>query len=281
MGIEKDTTFKFIGKNVLEILLELANMSDSIDSSSIEEVTEDLISLKISQLKPDFIGKNNEIILMIEFESSYVGKPSKKRFHAYVALYDYEKNDEDLDIYFCVITTLEKSKIVEHKIGDIDNFKIRIFNIRDLGFEEIINNANYKIKNQEVFSLKELVKLALTSLMPGTREGNINQFYKLSDMLDSIVFSSEEDKISFTGLLLLLSDIYFDVNDPMRKKIEGVFMNRVDCIAELCQDKFNEGLREAARNLLSNGFSVEIVSQNTNLPLNKIKELEEEIKSGK
>lgn len=58
-------------------------------------------------------------------------------------------------------------------------------------------------------------------------------------------------------------------------------MNRVDCIAELCQEKFNEGLKEAARNFLAWGLSAEVVSQNTNLPLNKIKELEEEIKSGK
>jgi len=69
---------------------------------------------------------------MFEFENSYVGKPSKKRFHAYVALYGYELNDEDLDIIFCVITTKEKSKIAEYKIGDIDNFKIVIFNIQSL-----------------------------------------------------------------------------------------------------------------------------------------------------
>ncbi len=47
MGIEKDTIFKFIGKNVLGILLDLANMSESADPSSMQEVTEELISLKL------------------------------------------------------------------------------------------------------------------------------------------------------------------------------------------------------------------------------------------
>lgn len=70
---------------------------------------------------------------MFEYESSFVGTPSKKRFHAYVALYDYENNDDDLDIFFCVITTKEKSKVISHKIGNIDSFKIVIFNIADLG----------------------------------------------------------------------------------------------------------------------------------------------------
>ena len=58
-------------------------------------------------------------------------------------------------------------------------------------------------------------------------------------------------------------------------------MNRVDCIAELCQEKFNEGLMEAARNFLSFGLSAEVVSENTSLPLKKVKELEKEIKASK
>ena len=195
--------------------------------------------------------------------------------------YDFEKNDENLDICFCVITTKEKSKVIEHKIGDADNFRIRIFNIRDLGFEQILNNAYDKIEKQEALSLEELVKLALTSLMPGTREGNIDQFYELSDMVDLIVFDCEDDKISFVGLLLLLSEIYFDINDPIWEKIRGVLMNRVDSIAELCKEKYTEGLMDAARRLLTNGFSAEIVSQNMYLPLKKVKELENEVKASK
>lgn len=117
MGIEKDTTFKFIGKNVLGILLDLANLSESVDPSSMQEVTEELISLKIAQFRPDFILRNDKVIMMFEFESSYVGMPSKKRFHAYVALYDFEKNDENLDICFCVITTKEESKVSNTKLA--------------------------------------------------------------------------------------------------------------------------------------------------------------------
>ena len=257
----------------------MANLSESVDPSGIHEVTEELISLKIAQFRPDLIVKDDKVIIMFEFESSYVGMPSRKWFHAYVALYDLERNDENLDICFCVITTKEKSKVIEHKIGDVDNFKIRIFNIRDLGFEQIINNAYDKIEKQEVLSLDELVELALTSLMPGTREGNIDQFYELSDMVDLIVFDCEDDKISFVGLLLLLSEIYFDINDPICKKIRGVLMNRVDSIAELCKEKYTEGLMFTARNLLLSGLSVDFVCENTTLPPEKVKELEKEVKA--
>lgn len=58
-------------------------------------------------------------------------KKSQKRFHTYVALYDYEKNNNDLDIIFVVLSTKEKTNVVEYKIGDIDTFKIIIFNIND------------------------------------------------------------------------------------------------------------------------------------------------------
>lgn len=283
MGIEKDTAFKFIGKNFLEVLFSLANLPDELDPSEIEEVSEELISLRIAQYRPDFVGKTNNMILMMEYESSYVGLSSKKRFHAYVALYDYEKNEENLDIIFCVITTKEESKIVEHKIGDTDSFKILIFNINDLDFEKIISSACDKIENQEVFKADELVELALTSLMPGTREGNINQFFKLSELMNDIIFEDDRAKISFNGLILLLSDIYFDKNDPLRKKIQGEFMEKVDCITEMREEQFNagfgEGILMVARKLLSKGMSVEDVSDGTDLPISEVKKLLKEIKS--
>jgi hypothetical protein len=291
MGIERDTAFKFIGKNALEVLMDLANLSETVDASTIEEVTEELISLKISQLRPDFIGRNDDVICMFEYESSIVGIYSKKRFHAYVALFDFEKNKENRDIIFCVISTKEESKIIEHKIGNTDSFKIIIFNIRDLGFEEIINNAEDKIENSECFSLEDLVKLALTSLMPGTHEGNVKQFYKLADMMDGIIFEDEDAKISFCGLVLLLSNIYFDVNDSAREKIQGVFMGKVDCIVEMRQKEydagrdagrdegFEDGLLEAVRVLLKKGFSVFDISQDIDLPIDRINELKNEIES--
>lgn len=281
MAIEKDTTFKYIGKNFIKVLFDLVNMPETVDPYQLREETGEMISLKISQLKPDFVGRAGNVIVMFEFESSYVGKPSKKRFHAYVALYDYELNDDDLDIIFCVITTKEKSKIAEYKIGYIDNFKIAIFNIAELGYEEIINNSLDKIEKQEVFSAEELVKLALTSLMPPTREGIIDQFYKLSKMMDCIVFEDEEARISFVGILLLLSNIYFDITDRIRKKIQGVFMGKIDCIVEFGDEKFEDGFLEAAKKLLIKGFPVDMISNIMELPIAKVEELKREVESSK
>ena len=186
-----------------------------------------------------------------------------------------------MDIIFCVITTKEKSKVVIHNIGDIDTFKIAIFNIRELGFEQTINKALDKIEKQEIFSTEELVKLALTSLMPKNRKAIINQFYELSVMMDDIKFENDDSKISFCGMLLLLSNIYFETNDKIRKKIQGVFMGKVDCIVEMREEQFEAGLMQAAKNFLRSGFSVDVVSKNTNLPINQVKRLAQEIESSK
>ena len=265
-------------------------MPDSVDALDIDEGTEELISLRIAQFRPDFIGSDGKTIVMLEYESSFLGKQTRKRFHAYVALYDYENNDEDLDIFFCVITTKEKSKIVKHKIGDIDSFKISVFNIADLGMEKILSNADFKIKNQIRFTTEELVELALTSLMPGSREKNIRQFFKLSNMMDKIVFDSEDAKTSFCGIVLLLSNIYFEKDDEMRKRIQGVFMGKVDCIVEMREDQFKNGFNNGfnngfsdgvsksslkiARNMLAEGMSVEDVSKLTELPIDEVKKIE-------
>ena len=187
------------------------------------------------------------------------------------------------------MSTAEPTKVVEYKIGDTDNFKIIIFNIKELGFEEIINNACDKIKTQESFNMTELVKLALISLMPGNREGNIKQFYVLSDMIKNIVFEDEDAKILFGGLLLLLSNIYFDKEDPIRKKIQGDIMGKIDCIVEMREEQYNsgydsgvdDGLLKVARNLLVNGFPIEMVCENTSLPLDKVNGLLEEIRFSK
>ena len=54
-------------------------------------------------------------------------------------------------------------------------------------------------------------------------------------------------------------------------------MARVDCIVEMREEEFNKGyekgLIKAAKNLLIEGFSVELVSKYTTLSLDKVKDL--------
>jgi len=58
-------------------------------------------------------------------------------------------------------------------------------------------------------------------------------------------------------------------------------MTKVDCIVELCDEKFEEGFMEGAKKLLVTGFPVDIVSNIMELPIDKVEELKREVESSK
>ena len=280
MANGKDTTFKYIGKEFLSVFFSLTQESDENDAEEFEEITEELISLKIAQFHPDFAAKSKYRISMYEFMSTYLRLKDKKRFLTYISLFDFDKNDENLEINFNVISTVQKSGVIHHKIGDIVDFKINVVNIRDFGFAETINMARDKIKNKEIFNAEELVKLALTSIMPKTKEAVKKQFYVLLDMKEDIIFENNDAKDSFLGIALILSDTYFDPDDPIRKEIQDDFMNRIDCVTER-MDEIREETREKTRektkiesgiNALEKGISIEIAADIAGISQEKLEE---------
>ena len=282
MAMEKDYSFKYIGENYLSVLLDLAEIPEDMRTDTFEDVTSELGNLDTMRLRPDLIIKNSKLVIMMEYESSYVDTSTKKRFHAYVTLYDYYKNHENLDIYFFVITSKEKSKIASYRIDDIDEFRFKIINIRDLDFEKIINNTKSKIKNNEEFMAEDSVKLALTSLMPKTKEKNINQFYYLSDISKEMKFENIESKKSFLSLILVLSNIFFEKDDNFRKDLQSDIMNKIDCFTERIEEVRDEVSEEKdiqySIKFLEKGFPIEDVSEIVDLPVEKLESEYEKFK---
>ena len=130
--------------------------------------------------------------------------------------------------------------------------------------------------------------------MPGTRKGNIKQFHELHNINEKIKFKNDDVRTSFYGLLLLLSNIYFDKDDLIRKKIQSDFMNKIDCIVEMRQEQYEagmergmeigmergieRGIRDTIIKFLSNGLSLEAVSKGLGLSVAEIKKLLKEVK---
>ena len=126
--------------------------------------------------------------------------------------------------------------------------------------------------------------------MLGTRKGNIKQFHELHNISEKIKFKNDDVRTSFYGLLLLLSNIYFDKDDLIRKKIQSDFMNKIDCIVEMRQEQYEagmergmergieRGIRDTINKFLSNGFSLEAVSKGLGLSVAEIKKLLKEVK---
>ncbi len=219
---------------------------------------------------------------MIEFESSYVGIVKKKLFKLYISAYDYKNNSENNRIIFFVVSTKEKSKMAEYELNDWDSFKFPIISLKDLDLEEIIGNVESKIENCEAFTNRELIELALTPILENDKQGIINQFYKTTDMMSKIVFPDEEIKTSVYGIVLMLSSMYFEELDPIRKNIQGDLMGKVDCVMEACRESYDKGVSDGvsqnsediARRLLNMGkLSLLEISKTTGLSLDEIKKL--------
>ncbi len=215
---------------------------------------------------------------MMEFESSHVGLKKKKLFKLYIATYDYKNNDKNDSIIFFVVSTKEKSKMAEYNINDWDSFKFPIISLRELDKEKIINNIETKMDNKDTFTNRELIELALTPILEKDKENVIDQFYETKEIMSKIHYPSDEIKTSVYGIVLMLSSMYFDELDPIRKDIQGDLMGKVDCVAEACKKSFDEGEINVVRNMLVNSdLSVEEISRISGVSLDKVVDLKNKL----
>ena len=63
-----------------------------------------------------------------------------------------------------------------------------------------------------------MIELAITPILPDKRQDIINQFFKTSEIISRITFTNEDIKNSVCGLVLMLTNIYFDELEEVRKK---------------------------------------------------------------
>ena len=225
MNNEKDNIFDYIGKEYLSIFFSLTQNSDENDADEFEEIT--YYSPEIPHFHPNLIAKSKHLFSMYMYMNTPLKLEDKKRFLAYITLFDYEMNGENLGIKFTVISTAEKTGVIHYKNGSIDDFKINVVNICDFGFDETVNMALDKIRHKEVLNGENLVKLALTSIMPESKQSVKDQFYVLLDMMDEIIFENKEAGDSFAGILMLLANMYFGHGDDSAKEIRRAFMNKI------------------------------------------------------
>lgn len=288
----KDASFKFISKKHLRILFAILdiNFGMDLDFSDVEVLTSEEVAIEPSLMRPDYIVKIGNIIFMIEFESSFVGTKKKKLFKLYISAYDFKNNDENNQIIFFVVSTKEKTKMAQYSINDWDSFVFPVLSLEDLDKEEIINNIETKIENNGEFQDKELLEFALTPILGNDKAEIVQQFEEANDLLSLINFPNEEIKSSVYGILLMLSSMYFDELDPIRKKIQRDIMGKVDCVTEACNESFDRGKEqgieqgiekgmndskvEIACKLLTDGkYSLEEISDITDLHLSRLEEL--------
>ena len=288
----KDASFKFISKDHLKELFDILDfhLDFDIDPLDVEVLPTEVVVIEPSLVRPDYIIRIKNVIFMMEFESSHVGLKKKKLFKLYISAYDYKNNDENDNIIFFVVSTKEKSKMAEYNINDWDSFKFPIISLKELDKEKIINNIETKMDNKDTFTNRELIELALTPILEKNKEKVIGQFYETKEIMSRIQYPTDEIKTSVYGIVLMLSSMYFDELDPVRKDIQGDLMGKVDCVAEACRKSFDEGHSDGlskgrfeaeeniVRNMLVNSdLSVEEISRLCGVSLDRVVDLKSKL----
>ena len=105
----------------------------------------------------------------------------------------------------------------------------------------IISNIKEKINNQEKFDHK-LIEFSLTPIMHRSRKKIINQFKQNVDLMNQINYNNKQIRNSTYGIAIMLSNMYFAKDNPMRKEIQGDYMIKVDCVNEALKEGYDTGL---------------------------------------
>lgn len=247
MAQEQDRTFKLISKKHILSFIKILGIEidlDDVDDSQVEILTDEQISIEPSLYRPDFIARIGNFILMMEYQSTKLKNNENKRFKVYIANFDLKNNNDNQKIIFVVISTTEKSYFTKYCINEWDCFRFPLISLLEYDEKEIISNIKKKIDNQESFNGKDLIELSLTPLMVQGRENIIHQFEINSRLMAILDFPNHEIKESAYGISLLLANMYFEKDDSMRKKIEGDFMMKVDCVQEAIEESKNQGIQQ-------------------------------------
>ena len=78
--------------------------------------------------------------------------------------------------------------------------------------------------------------------MHRSRKNIINQFKQNVELMNQINYNNKQIRNSTYGIAIMLSNMYFAKDDPMRKEIQGEYMMKVDCVNEAIKESYDAGL---------------------------------------
>ena len=233
--------------------------------------------------RADLIMELDHVILMFEFQSTHIYLDDKRRFNIYTAIKDRARFG-DKPIYIIVFSTVEDTKVIDYKVNPVSSFKILVISLKDYNAGEIINNIEIKIKNNQKINQNELINLALSPLM--TLDGTIAQHLEktvqtLSKLKKSI---KENSKFVFT-LTWILVDKFIE-DEETRQKLSNILSDNMRLMEEFGQSKYEAGeqkgeqkgekrgivktRQEIAVNLLKEGLPLELISQVTDVSVERL-----------
>lgn len=262
---QEDMIFKNVGDEDARILLDIIGKK----SKKVKIWTKELRLLDPTAFKPDIILELDDEILIIEFQSTKVGKKHHRRFHVYVAITDYNVENHEKEVNLCVFTTAEESKQITYHVNKYNDFKYDVISLSDYDSEEIINTINDKIELGEEITGKELVLFSLVPIIE--KEGEIEDY--IFDVVNTLIglkdLTSSIQALVF-GIEWLIADKFID-DEKTRNILQDLLGDRMSMIHEYGERKKNNEQERIVKNLLKSGMRPEIIAKTAEIPLSRVK----------
>ena len=158
---QEDMIFKDVNEEDARIFLDILGKK----SKKVKIMTTELRQLDPTTFVPDIILELDDEILIIELQSTKVGKRHHQRFHIYVAISDYKFDSIKKEVNLCVFTTAEESKKITYSVNKDNDFTYEVISLSDYDSDEIINTINDKVNDNAEISGKELILFALVPII--------------------------------------------------------------------------------------------------------------------
>ena len=269
---QEDLIFKDIAEEDVEILLDIANKK-----SKVKKIwTKELRLIDPSTFKPDLIIELDDENLIFEFQSTHVNKKFSKRALCYVSITDYKK-ENDKEVNLCVLSTVENSKTVSHKVNKLNTFRYEVIGNDIFDGEKIIKEIEEKYKHNIKITRKECVNFSLAPLM--SKNGNLEKNIKKTvDILISLNEIPSSTKNLCYGIEWLLVD-KFVKDKGLRNLLLDMLGDKMSALYEYVQRKEQKGReegRESERKVLIKklydaGMSIKEISKITEIDIGEVK----------
>ena len=273
-GKQEDIIFKDVSEEEVDVFLKRLNIKSKKKKLNPTEIR----YIDVAILIADIIIELDDMILIIEFQSTNVDTNDKNRFLAYFSVVNFKKKTKK-EVKLLVISTAEKSKRVTHIIDDIISFKFDIFSMMDMNGDAIINNIENKMKNNEKITNEELIDLSLVPVM-GSENTQVEQIEKSVNLILSINLEDYKVKNLVKSIAYLLADKFLEdgehktiLCDALGGKMNAVYDYGERRKQEGIIEGMKEGSEKMALYMIKKGESDEEIQKETELSLDEIKAL--------
>ena len=277
---QEDIVFKDVTEKEVDIFLKRLNIKSKKKKLNPTEIR----FIDAATLVADIIIELDDIILIIEFQSTAVDNDDGDRFLAYYSVVNFKK-EIDKEVKLVVVSTAEKTKKITHEIGDTIMFSFNLYSMRDEDGDAIINNIETKIENNEEITTEELIDLSLVPVM-GSENSIETQIEKSVNLILNIDLEQYEIRNLVKSVAYLLADKFLEESDKKTAICDalGGKMNAVYNYGERRKEEgIKEGIKEENKNIaikmLKNNEDIEKIKKYTNITDKEITQLKNEIKN--